>query len=66
MSDNNNKPKLKITGTDGNAFALIGKVRQAGKKAGFSQEKISEIQNKMMAGDYDNLLNTISDYFEVS
>lgn len=59
------KPLIKLVGEDGNAFAIIGKVRQAAKKNGFSQETISNITNEMMSGDYDNLLATVGKYFDI-
>jgi hypothetical protein len=59
------KPRLNIVGGDGNAFFILGKALVAAKKAGWSQEKIQEFSDKARAGDYDNLLTTCMDYFDV-
>lgn len=58
------KPKIKLIGTDGNAFVIIGKceaeLRRIGKK-----DLIPEFRKKAMSGDYSNLLCTCMEYFEV-
>lgn len=59
------KPKLKIIGKDGNAFAILGEARRAAKKAGWPQEKIEGMLQDAMSGDYNHLLSTISKYFNV-
>ena len=50
--------KVKLVGEDGNAFAIMGRVITALKKAGVSAEEISLYQKESMSGDYDNLLMT--------
>ena len=60
------KPKLKLIGTDGNAWAVMGAVAAAGRKAGWPKSKIDEIILEMMSGDYDHLLQTAMNHFEVS
>ena len=56
--------KVKLTGTDGNAFALMGRVCEALRKGGHS-DLVKEFQTKAMSGDYDNLLTTCCEYVEV-
>lgn len=63
--DNDEKPIVKLIGADGNAFAIINACRRAGRKAGFSQEKLSKMVEEMMSGDYNNVLVTAMNYFEV-
>ena len=63
--ENDNKPKLKLVGTDGNAFAIIGACLKAGRKADFTQETIKAMQTELMSGDYDNVLATASKYFDI-
>ena len=58
--------KVQLTGTDGNAFAIMGKVLGAMKRAKVPLEDIEACQDKMMSGDYDNLLRTAMEYVEVS
>lgn len=48
--------EVELTGNDGNAFAVMGKVIKALRKNGVSQEDISKYQEEAMSGDYDNLL----------
>ena len=60
----NERPVLKIIGTDGNAFALLGKARRAAYAAGM-KDKWPEIQAEATAGDYDHLLGTLMEYFDV-
>jgi hypothetical protein len=47
---------VKLSGKDGNAFAIMGAVKTALKKAGATKEEIAEYLKDSMAGDYDNLL----------
>ncbi len=55
---------VKLTGTDGNAFAILGKVKQALKKAGH-QDLAEQFLKEAMSGDYNHLLCTAMDYVEV-
>lgn len=57
-----NKPELVLVGTDGNAFALLGKARRVAIENDMDWEKI---QKEAMAGDYDHLLATLMKYFDV-
>ena len=57
--------KVKLVGTDGNAFAILGKVSRALKQAGYA-ELAKEFTTEAMKGDYDHLLATAMDYVEVS
>jgi len=47
---------VQLTGNDGNAFAIMGAVRKALRRAGVSAEEIAEYVKQSTAGDYDNLL----------
>ena len=60
------KPELKLSGTDGNAFAIMGKVQRVGRGAGWDKDRVDSILKEMQSGDYDNLLQTAMKYFEVS
>jgi len=66
MKEPNIKPTVKLIDTDGNAFAIIGRVKQALQKAGADKEYISEFQEKAMSGNYDHLLCTAMDYVHVN
>ena len=58
--------KVKLVGKDGNAFAIMGRVREAMKKAKVPKEEIDLFLKDAMSGDYDNLLATCCEYVSVS
>jgi hypothetical protein len=61
----NPKPICKLVGTDGNVFAVIGKVSSALKKAG-QEDQASEFTAKaFQAGSYDEVLQLVMEYVEV-
>ena len=57
---------VQLTGNEGNAFAIMGAVKSALKKAGASGEEVSQYVSDSMSGDYDNLLRTAMEWVEVS
>ncbi len=59
------KPVVKLVGSDGNAFAILAKCRLAAKQAKWTPEKLAEFTSKAMKGDYDALLRTCTEYFDV-
>jgi ribosomal protein S9 len=58
MTDKYQTVTVKLTGNDGNAFAIMGAVSKALKKAGATAEEVEEYMNESMSGDYNNLLRT--------
>ena len=56
--------KVKLVGTDGNAFAIMGKVIKALKQGG-REELVEEFKKEAMSGDYNNLLCTVMNYVKV-
>ena len=56
---------VRLVGTDGNAFALLGKVRQALRRAGYDAGFIEQFTKEAMAGSYDELLACIMRYVNV-
>lgn len=59
---NDDKPTLELSGVDGNAFMLLGKARKVALKNGMDWDKI---HTEATTGDYDHLLQTLMQYFEV-
>ena len=60
------KPKVKLTGTNGNVFALAGLVTKALRRNGQS-ELAHEFTGKLMAcGSYDEALCLMINYVEVA
>jgi len=77
METETQKPRLKIIGRDGNAFAIgpatveeiklivLGAAHQAARKAKWTPEQIKAFDDKAMSGDYNILLATCCDFFDV-
>lgn len=49
---------VQLSGEDGNAFMIIGRVRAALKRAGASKEQIEDYTAEAMSGDYNNVIAT--------
>lgn len=47
---------VELTGTSGNAFSIIGTVRNALRRAKVPADEVSAFQKEAMSGDYDNVL----------
>ena len=54
--------EVRLVGEDGNAFAILGRVTAAMRKAGLSREEIRAYTEEATAGDYDHLLATTMRY----
>ena len=63
--DEREKPVVQLTGTDGNAFAIMGAVEVAMRKAGWTREEIIEVMDNMVSGNYDHLVAVVFDVCEV-
>ena len=50
--------EVQLTGEDGNAFMIIGRVSRALGRAGVGRGQVDEFTNEAMSGDYDNVLRT--------
>ena len=58
--------EVEIIGQDGNAFAILGAVSKAMKRANIPKDKIDECMTEMRSGDYDKLLQTAMKWVNVS
>jgi len=56
---------VKLIGENGNAFAIIGKVTGALKRAGIAPATINEFTADATSGDYDHLLGVVQEWVEV-
>lgn len=56
---------VQLTGNDGNAFMVLGLCQRAAKKAGLSEDVISAFMKEAQSGDYNHLLNTCMEWFDV-
>lgn len=64
------KPRVRLSGMDGNAFAIMGSVKKAMNDFYETREQankyFSDYQTEAMSGDYDHLLQTTMKYCEVA
>lgn len=59
------RPPCRLTGTDGNVFAIIGMVRQALRDAGQPERAAEFVHRAFAAGSYDAVLRLCFEYVEV-
>jgi len=58
--------KVRLTGRDGNAYAIMGAISLALRKANVTKEEIVEYRKESMSGDYDNLLRVADRWVVIS
>ena len=58
--------KVKLTGEDGNAFAILAAVRKALRRNDVSQKEQDAFSEEAKSGDYDHLLQTCMKWVNVS
>lgn len=58
--------KVQLTGQDGNAFAIIGSVQRALRRAHIPAEEVEQFRNEAMSGDYSNVIVTAMLWVDVS
>lgn len=54
-----------LVGEDGNAFAILGRVQKALRRAGVPKEELDAYFAEATSGDYDHLLRVTMDWVEV-
>ena len=59
------KQTVNLIGHDGNAFSIMGCVKQALKRAGADKEYIDQYLSEATSEDYDNLLVVSMGYVDV-
>ena len=57
--------QVELTGQDGNAFAIIGRVVKELQRNKVSPAEIADYKNEAMSGDYNHLLTTTMEWVEV-
>ncbi|RLI66828.1 MAG: hypothetical protein DRO67_00195 [Candidatus Asgardarchaeum californiense] len=65
MKEPDKKPVVRLTGRNGDAFAILGATIRALREAGADVEYIDKYQNEATSGDYNNLLRTTMEYVDV-
>lgn len=60
------KPTLKLTGSDGNIFVIMGKAQRAARVADWSPTKIEKMLKAVQSSkSYDAALAVIGEHFDV-
>ena len=57
--------KVRLIGEDGNAFAILGRVCDALRRAGYGNDFIRAYKDEATSGDYNHLLNTTAATVEI-
>jgi hypothetical protein len=60
IEEKETKLEIDLTGSDGNAFVLLGYASRLSKQLGLDGKTI---QSEMMKGDYEHLVDTFDKYF---
>jgi hypothetical protein len=55
-----------LTGEDGNAYNILGKVLKALRQAGVSQDEVEAFKQQATAENYDHLLQVVMQWVEVT
>ena len=58
-------PVCRLIGTDGNVFAIIGKVRRALREAGQPERAAAFVERAFQAHSYDEVLQLCLEFVEV-
>jgi len=58
--------RVRLAGTDSNAFAILAAVKKALHNNKVSSDEIKQFYDEATSGDYDNLLQTAMKWVEVS
>lgn len=58
--------RVRLTGKDGNAFAILGRVQEAMRRGKVPAEDVKKFMDEATSGDYDHLLQTCMQWVEVS
>lgn len=61
--DRSAKLVIDISGPAGNAFALIGTAARFGRQIGLHEDEIKDLQERMMEGDYEHLIECFDETF---
>ena len=57
--------EVQLSGSDGNAISIIGKVSRALKKGGIERSVVNEFADEAMSGDYNNVIQTCMKWVRV-
>lgn len=57
--------RVKLSGEDGNAFAVMGRISSAMRRASIPKEEIDAFLKEATADDYNHLLQTCAKWVDV-
>ncbi len=66
MEPNPAKPTCELIGTDGNVFSIIGRVRDALRRAGQDDRACEFVERAFRAGSYDGVLQLCLEYVDLT
>jgi hypothetical protein len=58
--------EVRLTGLDGNAYAILGKVVKALRDAGYDKAEVEKFKAEATNGDYDHLIQTAMKWVNVT
>ncbi len=58
--------EVELVGQDGNAYAILGRVKREMTRHGVSDEDRAEFMTEATSGDYDALLRTVMQWVNVA
>jgi hypothetical protein len=59
------RPRVRLVGRNGNAFAVLGAATKALLEAGWTQDERDAFLAEATSGDYDHLLATVMEHLDV-
>lgn len=59
------RPRVRLIGVDGNAFAVLGGVLRVLREAGWTKEEREAFQAEATSRDYNHLLATVMKHLDV-
>lgn len=57
--------EVRLVGADGNAFAILARVREAMRRGGVPKGEITQFTSAATSGDYHNLIRTCMEWVTV-
>ena len=59
------KPKVRLSGRDGNVFSIMGAAGRALREAGYTKEEIAKYTEEATSGDYDHAIQVTMRWCDV-
>ena len=59
------KPRIRLTGEDGNAYCILGRCIDVARRAGWNDAQVKQFTDEAKSGNYDHLIQTTMRFFDV-